>query len=55
VLLTTRRHAGHRKLLHGDDVLREGDVVFALAEAQQVDELRRLFGDAEAVVLADGS
>ena len=44
VLLTTRRHGGQRKLLHGDDVLHEGDVVFALAEPQQVDDLRQAFG-----------
>jgi CIC family chloride channel protein len=43
VLLTTRRQGGHRKLLHGDDLLEENDVVFALAEPQQVEELKKLF------------
>ena len=43
VLLTTRRHGGRRKLLHGDDVLYPGDVVFALAEPRQVSDLKALF------------
>jgi CIC family chloride channel protein len=43
VLLTTRRHGGQRKLLHGNDILEEGDVVFALAEPEQVSELKALF------------
>jgi CIC family chloride channel protein len=43
VLLTTKRHGGRRTLLHGEDLLEEGDVIFALAEPQQVEELRRLF------------
>jgi len=43
VLLTTRRHGGRRKLLHGDDVLYPGDTVFALAEPRQVADLRALF------------
>jgi len=43
VLLTTRRHGGRRKLLHGDDVLYAGDVVFALAEPRQAAELKALF------------
>jgi CIC family chloride channel protein len=43
VLLTTRRHGGQRKLLHGNDILVADDVVFALAEPQQVEELKKLF------------
>jgi CIC family chloride channel protein len=43
VLLTTRRHGGRRTLLHGDDVLAVNDVIFALAEPDQVEELERLF------------
>jgi CBS domain-containing protein len=43
VLLTTLRHGGRRKLLHGLDELSAGDVVFALAEPRQVAELRRRF------------
>jgi hypothetical protein len=43
VLLTTRRHGGRRKLLHGKDLLYPGDVVFALAEPHQVSELKNLF------------
>ena len=43
VLLTTKRHGGRRTLLHGDDVLEVDDVIFALAEPQQVEELERLF------------
>ena len=43
VLLTTKRHGGRRKLLHGEDVLEVDDVIFALAEPQQVEELKQLF------------
>jgi CIC family chloride channel protein len=43
VLLTTRRHGGHRQLLHGNDELEVGDIVFALAEPRQVAELKELF------------
>jgi len=43
VLLTTRLHGTRRQLLHGSDVLEEGDVVLALADPEQAAELRTLF------------
>ncbi len=42
-LLTTRRHGDHMHLLHGDDLLEPGDIILALCEPRQVDELRRMF------------
>jgi CIC family chloride channel protein len=43
VLLTTRAHGASRHLLHGDDLLEEGDVVFAIAEPDHAAELRTIF------------
>ncbi len=43
VLLTTRFHNAEHHLLHGNDVLSPGDVVFALAEPGYVDAVKALF------------
>ena len=48
VLLTTLRHGSERRLLHGDDVLKVGDMVLALAEPEHVDAVKKLFASAEA-------
>jgi CIC family chloride channel protein len=43
VLLTTRFHGNEHHLLHGNDILSPGDVVLALTEADDIDELTALF------------
>jgi CBS domain-containing protein len=42
-LLTTRRHNDRMHLLHGNDILEAGDIILALCDPSQVNELRKMF------------
>lgn len=47
-LLTTRRRGMQRQILHGDDVLKPGDVVLAFTAPECASSVRRLFSGASA-------